>query len=164
MIAAARAHRAEAFAACRYAIERLKQIAPIWKHEYFEGGEGWIEGAMADPEDDDRPRGGARAGMHVTVRLFARLRELAGASELARERAAGRDSRGRLDGARRRISGAGAYTRGDLVRGERGVRADDHGRCGRRRSRVSAARLGRLNRVQRVSLAERQPRSTCGPD
>ena len=51
-IAAASAHRAEAFAACRYAIERVKQIAPIWKHEHFEGGEVWIEGATADPQDD----------------------------------------------------------------------------------------------------------------
>lgn len=50
-IAAASAHRAEAFAACRYAIERVKQIAPIWKHEHFEGGEVWIEGATADPSD-----------------------------------------------------------------------------------------------------------------
>jgi molybdopterin synthase catalytic subunit len=50
-IAAASAHRADAFAACRYAIERVKQIAPIWKHEFFEGGDVWIEGAMADPED-----------------------------------------------------------------------------------------------------------------
>ncbi|HWT45881.1 MAG TPA: molybdenum cofactor biosynthesis protein MoaE [Vicinamibacterales bacterium] len=51
VVAAASAHRGDAFAACRYAIERLKQIAPIWKHEYFEGGESWIEGATADPED-----------------------------------------------------------------------------------------------------------------
>ena len=50
-IAAASAHRADAFAACRYAIERVKQIAPIWKHEFFEGGDVWIEGATADPED-----------------------------------------------------------------------------------------------------------------
>ncbi len=50
-IAAASPHRAEAFSACRYAIERLKQIAPIWKHEHFEGGEVWIEGATADPAD-----------------------------------------------------------------------------------------------------------------
>ena len=49
---AASPHRAEAFAACRYAIERVKQIAPIWKHEHFEGGEVWIEGATADPEDE----------------------------------------------------------------------------------------------------------------
>jgi molybdopterin synthase catalytic subunit len=52
VIAAASAHRADAFAACRYAIERVKQIAPIWKHEHFEGGEIWIEGATADPDDE----------------------------------------------------------------------------------------------------------------
>jgi len=50
-IAASSAHRADGFAACRYAIERIKQIVPIWKHEYFEGGDVWIEGATADPED-----------------------------------------------------------------------------------------------------------------
>jgi len=50
-IAAASPHRAEAFNACRYAIERVKQIAPIWKREIFEGGEAWIEGATADPSD-----------------------------------------------------------------------------------------------------------------
>ena len=52
VIAAASAHRADAFAACRFAIERVKQIAPVWKHEYFEGGDVWIEGATADPEDE----------------------------------------------------------------------------------------------------------------
>jgi len=51
-IAAASPHRADAFAACRYAIERVKQIAPIWKREYFEGGDAWIEGATADPDDE----------------------------------------------------------------------------------------------------------------
>jgi molybdopterin synthase catalytic subunit len=50
-IAAASAHRAEAFAVCRYTIERVKQIAPIWKHEHFDGGDVWIEGAVADPDD-----------------------------------------------------------------------------------------------------------------
>ena len=51
-IAAASPHRADAFAASRYAIERVKQILPIWKHEYFEGGDVWIEGAIADPDDE----------------------------------------------------------------------------------------------------------------
>lgn len=50
-IAAASPHRAHAFAACRYAIERVKQIVPIWKREHFEGGEVWLEGATADPQD-----------------------------------------------------------------------------------------------------------------
>ncbi len=51
IIAAAAAHRADAFSATRYAIERVKQIVPIWKHEHFEGGATWIEGASADPAD-----------------------------------------------------------------------------------------------------------------
>ena len=51
-IAAASPHRGDAIAGCRYAIERVKQIAPIWKHEYFQGGDVWIEGATADPDDE----------------------------------------------------------------------------------------------------------------
>jgi molybdopterin synthase catalytic subunit len=51
-IVAASPHRTDAFAACRYAIERVKQIVPIWKHEHFEGGDVWLEGATADPDDD----------------------------------------------------------------------------------------------------------------
>ncbi len=50
-IATASAHRADACSVCRYAIERVKQIAPIWKREIFEGGEVWIEGATIDPDD-----------------------------------------------------------------------------------------------------------------
>lgn len=52
VIVAAAAHRAEAFQVCRYAIERVKQIAPVWKHEFFEDGEAWVEGAVVDPADD----------------------------------------------------------------------------------------------------------------
>jgi molybdopterin synthase catalytic subunit len=44
-------HRGDAYAACRYAIERVKQIAPIWKREFFDGGDVWIEGATANPDD-----------------------------------------------------------------------------------------------------------------
>jgi molybdopterin synthase catalytic subunit len=51
-IAAATPHRAEAFQACRYAIERIKQVAPIWKHEFFDDGDAWVEGAVADLDDD----------------------------------------------------------------------------------------------------------------
>jgi molybdopterin synthase catalytic subunit len=55
-IAVSSPHRAAAFAACRYAIERVKQIAPIWKRETFEGGEVWVEGAVATPDDEDARR------------------------------------------------------------------------------------------------------------
>jgi molybdopterin synthase catalytic subunit len=51
-IAARSPHRRDAYAACRYAIERVKQVAPIWKREFFDGGDVWIEGAVADPEDE----------------------------------------------------------------------------------------------------------------
>jgi molybdopterin synthase catalytic subunit len=45
-------HRGDAYAACRYTIERVKQIAPIWKREFFDGGDVWIEGATANPGDE----------------------------------------------------------------------------------------------------------------
>lgn len=41
-------HRKPAFEACQYAIDRLKQIVPIWKKEYFEDGEVWVEGESTD--------------------------------------------------------------------------------------------------------------------
>ena len=44
LVAVATAHRAEAFAACRFAIDTLKEQVPIWKKEVWEGGEVWIEG------------------------------------------------------------------------------------------------------------------------
>jgi len=38
------AHRQAAFGACQFAIDRLKQVVPIWKKEYFEDGSVWAEG------------------------------------------------------------------------------------------------------------------------
>jgi molybdopterin converting factor subunit 1 len=45
-------HRRAAFEACRYAIDRLKEIVPIWKKEYFEDGVVWAEGEKPLPIDD----------------------------------------------------------------------------------------------------------------
>ncbi len=98
------APRATRSAACRYAIERVKQIAPIWKREFFEGGDVWIEGATADPDDAAARAAGGAGGMRVTVRLFARLRDIAGAAELAREVGRGRDDRHGLAAAGRASS------------------------------------------------------------
>jgi molybdopterin synthase catalytic subunit len=36
-------HRAEAFRACKWAIDELKQITPIWKLEHTPEGEVWVE-------------------------------------------------------------------------------------------------------------------------
>jgi molybdopterin synthase catalytic subunit len=44
VIAVAAPHRREAFAACTYAIDRLKEIAPIWKKEFTADGAVWVEG------------------------------------------------------------------------------------------------------------------------
>jgi molybdopterin synthase catalytic subunit len=41
------AHRKPAFEACHYAIDLLKKIVPIWKKEFFEDGEVWVEGEHA---------------------------------------------------------------------------------------------------------------------
>jgi MoaE-MoaD fusion protein len=41
-IAVSSAHRGDAFDACRYAIDRIKEIVPIWKKEFYEDGETWI--------------------------------------------------------------------------------------------------------------------------
>jgi molybdopterin synthase catalytic subunit len=60
IIAVATPHRQDAFAASRYAIERLKEIVPIWKKEHWEDGESWIGNQLetvsypsGKPEVDD---------------------------------------------------------------------------------------------------------------
>lgn len=47
VVAASCPHRAEAFAACKYGIDRLKESVPIWKKEFASSGTVWIEGADA---------------------------------------------------------------------------------------------------------------------
>lgn len=44
IIAASAPHRAEAFSACRFAIERLKVILPVWKKEFASDTDYWVEG------------------------------------------------------------------------------------------------------------------------
>jgi len=43
-VAVASPHRAEAFEACRFAIDELKATVPIWKKEYYSDGTAWLEG------------------------------------------------------------------------------------------------------------------------
>jgi molybdopterin synthase catalytic subunit len=42
VIAVSSGHRKAAFEACHFAIDRLKEVVPIWKKEHYEGGEIWI--------------------------------------------------------------------------------------------------------------------------
>ena len=56
LIVVASAHRAAAFDACRWLIDSLKRIVPIWKKEYFEDGAVWADGE-AFPGDIPRAQG-----------------------------------------------------------------------------------------------------------
>ena len=42
VIAVSTPHRADSYEANRYAIERIKEIVPIWKKEHWEDGQEWI--------------------------------------------------------------------------------------------------------------------------
>jgi len=47
-------HRDEAFEGCRYVIDELKKRAPIWKKEWGENGERWVEGSQQEQEANRR--------------------------------------------------------------------------------------------------------------
>lgn len=52
LIAVGCPHRAEAFAACRYAIDTLKHNAPIWKKEHWlDGSSNWVSIAACEQND-----------------------------------------------------------------------------------------------------------------
>lgn len=44
-IAVSCSHRADAFEACRFVIDRIKETVPIWKKEFWDDGSAWVEGA-----------------------------------------------------------------------------------------------------------------------
>jgi len=48
-VAVASPHRAEAFAACRHAIDTLKATVPIWKKEFYADGSAWLDGQVVTP-------------------------------------------------------------------------------------------------------------------
>lgn len=50
VIAISAPHRRAAFEACEWAIRELKRTVPIWKKEFFEDGEVWVEGEFAPKE------------------------------------------------------------------------------------------------------------------
>ncbi|MBI5301246.1 MAG: molybdenum cofactor biosynthesis protein MoaE [Chloroflexi bacterium] len=54
VIAVASPHRPDAYAASRYAIERVKAIVPVWKKEFTLDGEDWVEGPIAGELSPDK--------------------------------------------------------------------------------------------------------------
>jgi len=55
VVAVSSPHRREAFEACQYAVDRVKEIVPIWKKEVGEGGEVWLEGHHVSPPETAAP-------------------------------------------------------------------------------------------------------------
>ncbi len=52
LVAVSSAHRQEAFEASRYAVDRIKQIVPVWKKEIWEDGGGeWVPGYPVDVQE-----------------------------------------------------------------------------------------------------------------
>ena len=62
LIAVASAHRGQAFEACRWLIDTLKQQVPIWKRETFEDGAVWVDGEPF-PEGIALGAGNSRTGV-----------------------------------------------------------------------------------------------------
>jgi molybdopterin synthase catalytic subunit len=49
LVAVSAAHRREAFEACHYAVDRIKETVPVWKKEIWEdGGGAWVDGHPID--------------------------------------------------------------------------------------------------------------------
>jgi molybdopterin synthase catalytic subunit len=61
-IAIASPHRHEALQACGYAIERLKEIVPIWKREVWADGAEWIGSTVEEYQERRREAGGSASG------------------------------------------------------------------------------------------------------
>ena len=52
VVAVSSPHRADAFEACRWLIDTLKEVVPIWKREsWADGGEEWVHPGLDRPDD-----------------------------------------------------------------------------------------------------------------
>jgi len=48
LVAVSSPHRAQAFEACHWAVDRVKEVVPVWKKEHWAGGAEWVEGHAVD--------------------------------------------------------------------------------------------------------------------
>ena len=66
IIAVGSPHRKEAFYACHKAVDRIKEIVPIWKKEVYEDGSRWVACEDHEFSPTDQTAGGqASAGTHA---------------------------------------------------------------------------------------------------
>ena len=55
LVAVSSGHRKEAFEACHYAVDRIKQIVPVWKKEVWSDGSAWVEGHLPEVAEESQP-------------------------------------------------------------------------------------------------------------
>jgi len=55
LVAVSSGHRKEAFEACHYAVDRIKQVVPVWKKEVWSDGSAWIEGYLPEVAEESQP-------------------------------------------------------------------------------------------------------------
>ncbi len=56
LVALSSPHRKEGFEACHWAIDRIKQVVPVWKREHFAGGDSaWVKGYTVDLPETAQP-------------------------------------------------------------------------------------------------------------
>ena len=84
VVAVSTPHRKAAYEANEYIMERIKQIVPIWKKEFWEDGDSWIGDQLE--KHHIRRRAWEGAISMIRVLLFAHLQEEAGTSELQIEK------------------------------------------------------------------------------
>jgi molybdopterin synthase catalytic subunit/molybdopterin converting factor small subunit len=56
LVALASPHRKEGFEACLWAVDRIKEVVPVWKKEHFaDGSAAWVEGHPVDVPQPSKP-------------------------------------------------------------------------------------------------------------
>ena len=55
LVAVASEHRKEAFEACHWAVDRVKEVVPVWKKEHWREGAAWVEGHTVQPTEGAKP-------------------------------------------------------------------------------------------------------------
>ncbi|HEV7586169.1 MAG TPA: cyclic pyranopterin monophosphate synthase MoaC [Solirubrobacteraceae bacterium] len=106
IVATSGAHRAEAFASAREAIDRIKAEAPIWKRELEGDGGRWVAGLPP-------PREGERRLTHLDEQGRARMIDVGG--KQASERVARARARVRMSEATARAVQAGSGPKGEVL-------------------------------------------------
>ena len=49
LVAVSSPHRKDAFDACHWAVDRIKEVVPVWKKEHWQDGAAWVEGHTVEP-------------------------------------------------------------------------------------------------------------------